>query len=170
MDRMPRARSGIDLYPGTGRLGGALRTRGGNRARCPRREGTGGRGLDASCHGLTPALSRRLSRWVKARHYSDEAFYQADGAEEPWLGRRREGLERLARRLRGQNPASIAWAESIRDSFSDLRFTDATRVPLAFTRVMRERFNLAAVVAASDGRTSGISTGTGPSMSAGLTG
>jgi glutamate-1-semialdehyde 2,1-aminomutase len=99
----------------------------------------------------TPALSRRLSRWVKARHYSDEAFYQADGAEEPWLGRRREGLERLARRLRGQTPASIAWAESIRDSFSDLRFTDATRVPLAFTRVMRERFNLATVVAASDG-------------------
>src|SRR5262245_46851478 len=99
----------------------------------------------------TPVLSRQLSRWVKARHYSDEAFYQADGAGEPWLRRRREGLERLARHLREQYPASIAWAESIRDSFSDLRFTDATRVPLAFARVMRERFNLAAVVTASDG-------------------
>ncbi len=46
---------------------------------------------------------------------------------------------------------SIAWAEAFRDSFSDLRFTDANRVPLAFARVMRERFNLATVVTASDG-------------------
>src|SRR5262249_2846328 len=43
------------------------------------------------------------------------------------------------------------WAESIRDGFSDLRFTDANRVPLAFAKVMRERFDLAAVVTASDG-------------------
>jgi glutamate-1-semialdehyde 2,1-aminomutase len=98
-----------------------------------------------------PAVSRILSRWVKARAYSAEAFYRADGAAEPWVRRREEGLERLARRLREQYPASIAWAESLRDGFSDLRFTDANRVPLAFAGVMRERFNLAAVVTASDG-------------------
>src|SRR5262245_14569130 len=98
-----------------------------------------------------PAVSRVLSRWVKARAYSPEAFYRADGAAEPWVRRRQEGLERLAQRLREQYPASIAWSESLRDGFSDLRFTDANRVPLAFAGVMRERFNLAAVVTASDG-------------------
>jgi len=98
-----------------------------------------------------PALSRFLSQWVKARHYSEDAFYRADGAAQPLGARRREALDRLSRQLRDQYAKSIRWAESIRDGFSDLRFTDANRVPLAFAGVMRERFNLAAVVTASDG-------------------
>src|SRR5206468_810362 len=44
---------------------------------------------------LTPILSRRLSRWVKARSYSDEEFFRADGAAEPWVERRQSGLERV---------------------------------------------------------------------------
>jgi glutamate-1-semialdehyde 2,1-aminomutase len=39
----------------------------------------------------------------------------------------------------------------LRDGFSDLRFTDANRVPFPFARYMRERFDLATVVTASDG-------------------
>ena len=30
---------------------------------------------------LTPALSRRLARWVRPRSYSDEQFFQADGVD-----------------------------------------------------------------------------------------
>jgi glutamate-1-semialdehyde 2,1-aminomutase len=99
----------------------------------------------------SPAMARALSRLVKARHYSEEAFYRADGADEPWAARRRAGLARLARRLRETYPASTTWAEAIRGSFSDLRFTDANRVPPAFAGLMRERFNLASVVTESDG-------------------
>src|SRR5262249_29707297 len=80
----------------------------------------------------SPVLSRLLSRWVRARHYTEDAFYSADGAGEPWIGRRRDGLARLAGQLRDEYPVSRGWAESIRDGFSDLRFTDANRVPLAF--------------------------------------
>ena len=96
-------------------------------------------------------LARRLSRLVKSRDYDAAAFFDADGAGESWATRRREGLDRLARHLNARYPQTIAWSDGIRRSFSDLRFTDATRVPLAFAGLMREQFNLASVVTASDG-------------------
>jgi glutamate-1-semialdehyde 2,1-aminomutase len=86
-----------------------------------------------------------------ARSYSDEEFFQADGVDAPWRERRRGAIERLSRLLRDAHPRSAAWGETLRDRFSDLRFTDANRVPLPFARLMRERFNLCSVVTASDG-------------------
>jgi len=100
---------------------------------------------------LTPIVLRRLSRWVRTHHYSDAQFFQADGAGEGLVERRRAGLERLAALLRSQYPESTAWGERLRESFSDLRFTDANRVPFPFARYMQEHFNLASVVTASDG-------------------
>jgi glutamate-1-semialdehyde 2,1-aminomutase len=100
---------------------------------------------------LTPTLARRLSGWVKTLDYSDEAFFQADGAGEPLVARRRAAIGRLAAAFRAQYPQSIAWERAVRDSFSDLRFTDASRVPFPFARFMREHFNLCAVVTASEG-------------------
>jgi glutamate-1-semialdehyde 2,1-aminomutase len=100
---------------------------------------------------LTPALSKRLARWVGSRDYGVGEFFQADGAPEAWAVIRREGLDRLAEGLRTEGPQSLAWGNAIRESFSDLRFTDANRVPFPFVKVMRERFNLATVVTASDG-------------------
>jgi len=100
---------------------------------------------------LTPLGLRYLARWVKRRDLSDEEFYRADGAGPREVERRRAGIERLSRLFRERYRRSLTWAESIRDSFSDLRFTDANRVPFPFARFMREHFNLASVVDASDG-------------------
>jgi len=100
---------------------------------------------------LAPTLHRRLATWVRPRSYSDAEFFRADGAGEPWASRRRQGLERLAASLRAAHPRSRAWAAEVGPSFSDLRFTDANRVPHPFARVMRERFELCSVVTASDG-------------------
>jgi glutamate-1-semialdehyde 2,1-aminomutase len=88
---------------------------------------------------------------VRTHHYSDAQFFQADGAGEPLVTRRREGIERLAAFFRAQYPESAAWGARLRESFSDLRFTDANRVPFPFARYMHEHFNLASVVTASDG-------------------
>ena len=96
-------------------------------------------------------FSRRLSHWVKARDYTGDAFFLADGAQERWLERRRAGLERLAATLRDRAPDSIDWGKSIREGFSDLRFADANRVPFRFARVMRETFDLSTVVTRSQG-------------------
>jgi len=110
------------------------------------------RGLSTlRARALTPALHRRLARWVRPRSYSEAEFFRADGADEPWAARRRQGLERLAAGLRAAYPRSRAWAAEVGPGFSDLRFTDANRVPFPFARVMRERFELCSVVTASDG-------------------
>jgi len=100
---------------------------------------------------LMPALSRRLANWVKSRDYTEEEFLHADGAAEPCVELRKKALDRLATFLQARHSQSIAWANSIRESFSDLRFTDANRVPFPFVRVMREKFNLCSVVTASKG-------------------
>jgi len=100
---------------------------------------------------VTPTLSRRLSRWVRPRSYSDEEFFRADGAAERWVERRQQGLARLASFLRARYPRCADWGDALRTSFSDLRFTDANRVPFPFARFMRDHFNQCAVVTASDG-------------------
>src|SRR5262245_51597238 len=98
-----------------------------------------------------PTVSGHLSPWVRARHYSEDEVVCADGAEGPWIQSRRQALNRLASSLEARYARSIAWGNAIRESFSDLRFTDANRVPFPFRRVMREKFNLCSVVTASKG-------------------
>ena len=100
---------------------------------------------------LTPPLSRIFANWVKARSYSEEEFLRADGAGDQWVKLRRQALDGLAALLRTHGAKSIAWADEIRESFSDLRFTDANRVPFPFMRVMRDKFTVSSVVTASTG-------------------
>ena len=100
---------------------------------------------------LTPVLSRRLSMWVKRREYDEDAFFRADGAASHWAERRQKALDRLSTYFQTKYAKSVDWGNDVRDSFSDLRFTDANRVPFPFMKVMREKFNLCSVVTASKG-------------------
>ena len=100
---------------------------------------------------LQPMLSRWLSRLVKSRDYSADEFLRADGAGERWVENRRQAIERLAEFFQERYANSIAWGNRVRESFSDLRFTDANRVPFPFMRYMRERFSVCSVVTASEG-------------------
>src|SRR5262249_50630111 len=83
---------------------------------------------------LTPLVARQLASWVKPRHYADDELFRADDAPPTCIERRRMGLGRLASRLRAQHAQSAAWGDAIRTSFSDLRFTDVSRVPFPFVR------------------------------------
>jgi glutamate-1-semialdehyde 2,1-aminomutase len=100
---------------------------------------------------LTPTFSRYLSRWLKSRDYSDDEFMRADGAGERFVQLRRQAIERLAATFRARGVKSNAWADEVREGFSDLRFTDANRVPFPFMRMMREKFSLCSVVTESKG-------------------
>ena len=100
---------------------------------------------------LAPTLSRIMARLVRTKDYSTEEFLCADGADERWVEQRRKAIDRLAEFFHSRSPKSIAWGNEIRESFSDLRFTDANRVPFPFARTMREKFDLCTVVDASDG-------------------
>jgi glutamate-1-semialdehyde 2,1-aminomutase len=99
----------------------------------------------------TPRLTRLVAGVFRGGTLSDEEFFTADGAGGMLVARRRAGLDRLSARLAGQSPVSAAWGREQREQFSDLRFTDASRVPFGFAGVMRERFNLYSVVTASSG-------------------
>jgi len=107
--------------------------------------------LTLRTRALSPLLARLLARWVRTRDYTGDAFFDADGADASIVEVRKAGLDRLAAACRSHRERSLAWSHDVRDSFSDLRFTDANRVPFPFARVMRERFDLASVVDASDG-------------------
>jgi glutamate-1-semialdehyde 2,1-aminomutase len=100
---------------------------------------------------FVPLVARALSKHLGAYHYDEEGMLRADAASDAWVRRRREGLDRLAAVLRARYSTSIAWGDTIRDSFSDLRFTDASRVPFPFVRVMRDKFSVCSVVTASRG-------------------
>jgi len=100
---------------------------------------------------LTPALSRRLSRWVSSLDLRGEAFFAADGVSAEWAARRKASLERLAGVLEERSKKSRAFADGVRDGLSDLRFADANRVPFPFAREMRKRFELCTAVTASEG-------------------
>jgi glutamate-1-semialdehyde 2,1-aminomutase len=100
---------------------------------------------------LMPMVSRGLSRLITARDLTEDELLRADGAAGPWLERRRAGLCELASVLQTQYARSIAWGNAVRDGFSDLRFTDVSRVPFPFVRTIREKFNLCSVVTESRG-------------------
>ena len=100
---------------------------------------------------FTPLVLRRLAPWIRLRSFADEEFFQADGADPATVDRRQRAIERLARHLGERHPRAVAWSDTVRESFSDLRFTDASRVPTPFARFMREHFDLCSVVTASDG-------------------
>jgi glutamate-1-semialdehyde 2,1-aminomutase len=107
--------------------------------------------LTLRARSFTPASSRMLAQWVKTNDYVGADFFRADGAEAAVVTRRQEALDRLAAFFQEEHPQSISWGNVIREGLSDLRFTDAGRVPFPFARVMRERFNLCSVVTASSG-------------------
>ena len=100
---------------------------------------------------LAPTLSRRLSDWVKTLSYSERDAWGADGAGERWVQLRKDAIDRLSAYFQTQCAKSIAWGNDIRGSFSDLRFTDANRVPFPFMRTVREKFSLCSVVTESKG-------------------
>ena len=103
-----------------------------------------GYGIDADA-GATLVEMGEISRLLR------RGFFRADGAEGHWIELRKKAIDRLAVLFQAQYAKSIAWGNEIRESFSDLRFTDANRVPFPFVRLMREKFNLCSVVTASDG-------------------
>ncbi len=107
--------------------------------------------LTLRASAFTPGFSRRLSGWVKTVDYSEHDVWAADGPGERWVQRRKDAIDRLSAFFQAHCAKSIAWGASVRDSFSDLRFTDANRVPFPFARAMREKFSLCSVVVESKG-------------------
>jgi glutamate-1-semialdehyde 2,1-aminomutase len=108
-------------------------------------------GITLRATAWMPIVSRWLSSWVSAHHYTGNDFFCADGADAGTVAHRKRALDRLSASLGARHARSASWGDDIREGFSDLRFADANRVPFPFAPVMRAHFNLTTVVTASNG-------------------
>lgn len=107
--------------------------------------------LSLRARSLTPAFARWLSYRVRALDGDARSMASADEAPAPVVERRLQALTALRERLGERAPRSQAFADYLRGGLSDLRFTDASRVPFPFARAMRDGFNVATVAVETAG-------------------
>lgn len=98
-----------------------------------------------------PEVSRLLSRLVPSYKYSEADFFAIDGANQEIINKRQQGLAKLSAKFTNMFPQSIQLGEAIKTSFSDLRFTDANRVPFQFSQYINQKLNVASIVCESKG-------------------
>jgi glutamate-1-semialdehyde 2,1-aminomutase len=97
----------------------------------------------------------RLSKWMASRipfyEFGEDKFFSSDGAPVEVAHRRRLGFGALARDYEQRFGQTIAIKGEIKDTISDLQFTDTYRVPYQYSRLVRERLGGGALVQSSAG-------------------
>jgi glutamate-1-semialdehyde 2,1-aminomutase len=98
-------------------------------------------------------LARRLAALVPFYSYDDEEFFCSDGAPADIVARRRAGFARLSALYKARFAETIRQTTEASESISDLRFTNAYRVPFQFSRKVTAELPAPAFVQSSDGVT-----------------
>ncbi len=96
-------------------------------------------------------MSRRLARLIPFYEYGEDTFFRCDGAPDEIAARRKAAFDALGRSLRERSPKSIQMADELEGTISDIRFTNAYRVPFQFRNHVRKILKLGAFVEESDG-------------------
>src|SRR5262245_2120373 len=97
--------------------------------------------------------ARRIAAMVPYYEYGEESFFRVDGAPAEVAARREAGFRRRSRLYAVRYPKSLRLTDAVKDSISDLQFTDAYRVPFQFSRFVRTHLPAPAFVQASSGVT-----------------
>ena len=98
-------------------------------------------------------MAKRLAGWIPGYHYSEERFFQVDGANADVAQQRRAALTRLGELFRHRYANSLDWTAKARLNISDLQFIGKYRVPFQFGPVLRKHITLGSVVQSSEGVT-----------------
>jgi glutamate-1-semialdehyde 2,1-aminomutase len=96
-------------------------------------------------------LARRLASLVPSYEYDETTFFCSDGAPAEVAARRRDAFMRLAALYESRFAATRRRTAEVIDSISDLRFTDAYRVPFQYSRFVRRHLNSGAFMQSSAG-------------------
>lgn len=87
----------------------------------------------------------KMARWVARLapfyEYTENQFFQCDGAPSDVAGSRRDAFSRLVTRLEDSAPRSSTMTASIENALSDVQFVNAYRVPFQFRNYVREHLN-----------------------------
>jgi glutamate-1-semialdehyde 2,1-aminomutase len=96
-------------------------------------------------------MARRLAGFVPFYDYDEERFFCSDDAPAEITARRRTGFERLSVLYKTRFAETIRQTAEASSSISDLRFTDAYRVPFQYSRMVRAHLPSTAFVQSSSG-------------------
>ncbi len=110
--------------------------------------------LSRAKHGsLTghPRIALRASRWLPLYEYTEDQFYNCDGASDEVAQQRRAAFARLSALFRSRSPKTIALSEGLEPDISDLAFVNAYRVPFQFRSHVQRHLKVGAVAEETDG-------------------
>jgi glutamate-1-semialdehyde 2,1-aminomutase len=95
--------------------------------------------------------AKRIARWVPGYSYSDDKWFNADGAPQGVATQRREALAALGNDLRTRSPLTLAHTAESKPMISDLQFISNYRVPYQFREVLQQHIQLGSFWTSSDG-------------------
>ena len=96
-------------------------------------------------------MAQRLAAQVPFYEYDENGFFRADAAPEEIALRRQAGFMRLAQKFQARFASTTQLTDEIRDSVSDLQFTDTYRVPFQFSRFVRQHLKWGVFLKSSSG-------------------
>src|SRR5580704_6406433 len=98
-------------------------------------------------------MARRIAALIPYYEYDAGRFFCSDDAPDEVVARRRAGFAQLSDLYRTRFARTAALTAEVKNTISDLQFTDAYRVPFQYSRHVREHLAAGAFVAASSGVT-----------------
>jgi glutamate-1-semialdehyde 2,1-aminomutase len=132
------------LVAGAGAAGAAAAVaRAGRRLRL-----SGAKHFSLAGHARFSALIARL---IPFYEFGEDRFFSSDEARPEVAKRREMAFEALARDYEHRFANTIALKAEIKDTISDLQFTDAYRVPYQYSRLVRERLGGGPLLRSSHG-------------------
>ncbi|WP_026606249.1 aminotransferase class III-fold pyridoxal phosphate-dependent enzyme [Methylocapsa acidiphila] len=98
-------------------------------------------------------MARRVASLAPFYEYDDERFFCCDDAPEDVAAKRRAGFARLARLSQERCAKTNLLTDEVKDSISDVQFTDAYRAPFQFSRYVRDHIKSGVFLLSSSGVT-----------------
>ena len=98
-------------------------------------------------------MSRRVARLIPFYEFSNEQFFNVDGAPPAVAAQRKEAFFALSRLYQQRYAKGRQMTAEAAEHISDLQFTRAYRVPFQFSRLVRENLGTSAFVQSSSGVT-----------------
>ena len=96
-------------------------------------------------------ISRFAAGLIRFYEYDEREFFRSDGAPDNVASRRRLGFMRLRALFAEREPRSSELSRTLELSISDVRFTNAYRVPFQFRNYVRKHLQLGTIVTESAG-------------------
>ena len=96
-------------------------------------------------------MSRRIAKLVPGFDYDENKFYCSDGAPVEIASLRKQAINALRNNLKESAHDTIEFSDSIKDSISDVQFTNAYRVPYPYRKHLPKEFKYASVADETNG-------------------